>query len=96
MELRLESSILQGAVEQAVELLLDHITVVWMGDRLALMCLCLTEPIRPVVMGAATTEDEGYELVLRTKPDLLICSSDLESGYGIDLIRRVYAVMPSC
>ena len=61
MELRLESSTstLQGAVEQAVELLRDHRIVVCMGDRLALMCPCLTEPIRPVVIGAVTTEDEG-------------------------------------
>ena len=96
MELLLESRILKGAVERAVQLLQSRRIVVCMGDRLALMCLCLTEPIRPVVLGAATTEDEGFELVRRTKPDLLICSSDLETGYGIDLIKRVHAELPSC
>ena len=96
MELLLESRILKGAVERAVQLLQSRRIVVCMGDRLALMCLCLTEPIRPVVLGAATTEDEGFELVRRTKPDLLICSSDLETGYGIDLIKRVHAECPSC
>ncbi len=67
-----------------------------MGDRMALICLCLTEPIRPVMLGAATTEDEGFALVQRLNPDLLICSSDLETGYGINLIKRVHAVSPSC
>ena len=47
-------------------------------------------------MGAATTEDEGVELVLRTRPDLLICSSDLEIGYGVNLLRRVKAELPTC
>lgn len=96
MELLLDSRILKGAVERAVQFLQSRRIVVCMGDRLALMCLCLTEPIRPVVLGAATTEDEGFELVRRTKPDLLICSSDLETGYGIDLIKRVHAELPSC
>ena len=96
MELLLDSRILKGAVEQAAQLLQSRRIVVCMGDRLALMCLCLTEPIRPVVLGAATTEDEGFELVRRTKPDLLICSSDLETGYGIDLIKKVHAESPSC
>ena len=42
--------------------------------------ICLAEPIRRAVVGAATTEDEVLELVLRHKPSLLICSSDLETG----------------
>ena len=96
MELRIESRILKGSIAQAVQLLQNRRIVVCMGDRLALMCLCLTEPIRPVVLGAATTEAEGFELVRRTKPDLLICSSDLETGYGIDLIKRVHAELPTC
>ena len=96
MELRLESRLLKGALERAVQLFQSRRIVVCMGDRLALMCLCLTEPIRPVLEGAATTENEGFELVQRTKPDLLICSSDLETGYGIDLIKRVHAELPSC
>jgi hypothetical protein len=48
------------------------------------------------MLGAATTEEEGFALVQRCKPDLLICSSDLETGYGINLIKRVHAVSPSC
>lgn len=96
MELRLESRAIKGAIDQARVLLQHRRVVACMGDRLALMCLCLTEPIRPVMLGAATTEEEGFALVQRCKPDLLICSSDLETGYGINLIKRVHAVAPSC
>lgn len=96
MELRLESRLVKGAIDHAKELLQNQRVVVCMGDRLALMCLCLTEPIRPVIAGAATTEEEGFDLVQRIQPNLLICSSDLETGYGIDLIKRVYAELPTC
>ena len=34
--------------------------------------------------------------MLRTRPDLLICSSDLEIGYGVNLLRRVKAELPTC
>ena len=46
------------------------------------------------MVGAATTEEEGLELVLRHKPSLLICLSDLETGYGMNLLRRVKAELP--
>ena len=65
-------------------------------DRLTLTCLCMAEPIRRAVVGAATTEEEGFELVLRHKPSLLICTSDLETGYGMNLLRRVKAELPTC
>ena len=66
------------------------------GDRLTLTCLCMAEPIRRAVVGAATTEEEGFELVLRHKPSLLICTSDLETGYGMNLLRRVKAELLAC
>ena len=96
MELRLQSRTVKGAIDQATELLQHRRVVACMGDRLALICLCLTEPIQPVVQGAATTEEEGFQLVLRTQPDLLICSSDLETGYGPVLLKRVKAELPTC
>ena len=96
MELRLQSRTVKGAIDQATELLKHRRVVACMGDRLALICLCLTEPIQPVVQGAATTEEEGFQLLLRTQPYLLICNSDLESGYDIDLIKRVKAELPTC
>ena len=66
------------------------------GDRFTLAGLCLAKPIRRAVMGAgaATTNEEGFELVLRQKPSLLICSSDLETSYGMNLLRLVKAELP--
>ena len=44
-------------------------------------------------MGAcATTNEEGFELVLLKS--LLICSSDLETSYGMNLLRLVKAELP--
>ena len=96
MELRLESHSIQQALAQASQLLKDRRLVVVFGDRLSLTSFALADPIRSSLVGAATTEDEGVELVLRTRPDLLICSSDLEIGYGVNLLRRVKAELPTC
>ena len=82
MELRLDARLQQEAVQQAKQLLNDKRLVVVFGDRLTLCSFVLAEPINPSLVGAATTEDEGFQLVMRTQPDLLICSSDLETGYG--------------
>ena len=91
MELRLDSRITKEAIDQARALLQERRVVLVLGDRLTLSALAITEPIQPSLVGAATTEDEGLELVLRTQPDLLICSSDLETGYGPVLLKRVKA-----
>ena len=96
MELRLESGALHEAVEATAQFFKTQRVVACCGDRLTLACLCLAEPIRRAVVGAATTEEEGLELVLRHKPSLLICTSDLETGYGMNLLRRVMAELPTC
>ncbi len=96
MELRLESRALSEAIEATAQFFQNQRVVVCCGDRLTLTCLCLAEPIRRAVVGAATTEEEGFELVLRTRPSLLICSADLETGYGMNLLRRVKAELPTC
>ena len=48
------------------------------------------------MVGAATTEEEGLELVLRHKPSLMIYTFDLETGYSMNLLRRVEAELPPC
>ena len=96
MELRLESRTVNEAIDALAEFFRTKQVVACMGDRFALSCLCLVEPLRRSIVGAATTEEEGLALVLRTQPSLLICSSDLESGYGIDLLKRVKAELPTC
>ena len=96
MELRLESRTLNAAIDSAAQFFETQKVVACCGDRLTLTCLCLAEPIRRALVGAATTEDEGFEVVLRTRPSLLICSSDLETGYGVNLLRRGKAALPTC
>ena len=96
MELRLESRALNEAIETTAQFFKTQRVVACCGDRFTLACLCLAEPIRRAVVGAATTEEEGLELVLRHKPSLLICTSDLETGYGMNLLRSVKAELPTC
>ena len=96
MELRLESRALNEAIDATAQFFKTQRVVACCGDRLTLTCLCMAEPIRRAVVGAATTEEEGFELVLRHKPSLLICTSDLETGYGMNLLRRVKAELPTC
>jgi len=96
MELRLDTRGLHQAIDVAAKFFQNQRVVACCGDRFTLTCLCLTEPIRRAVVGAATTEDECFELVLRTQPSLLICSEDLESGYGMNLLRRVKTKLPNC
>ena len=96
MELRPDSRANQEAMAQASALLKNRRIVVVFGDRLALISFALVDVIASSLVGAATTEDEGFALVLRSQPDLLICSSDLESGYGINLLRRVKEALPTC
>ena len=81
MELRLESRALNEFVEATAQFFKTQRVVACCGESLTLACLCLAEPIRRAVVGAATTEDEGFELVLRHMPSLMICTSDLETGY---------------
>ena len=96
MELRLDSRATQEAIDQAQQLLEGRRLLVVFGDRLTLCSFALTAPVQPSLVGAATTEDEGFELLLRTTPDLLICSADLETGYGVNLLRRAKATLPTC
>ena len=96
MEIRLDTRGLHQAVDVAAKFFQNQKVVACCGDRFTLTCLCLTEPIRRAVVGAATTEDECFDLVLRNKPSLLICSEELETGYGMNLLRRVKAELPNC
>ena len=95
MELPIESGF-HGALKQVERLLAQRRVVAVMGDRLSLCSFVLAEPVRPSLIGAATTEDEGFALVQNNRPDLLICSEDLETGYGLNLLKRVRSAVPNC
>jgi hypothetical protein len=66
MELRLGSPSILRALVTAERLLADQRLVAVMADRLTLSAFAQVGPVRPDLVGAATTEDEGLQLVLRT------------------------------
>jgi hypothetical protein len=66
---------------------LEHMK--WLG---AFICI---EPIHASLVGAATTEDEGFFLVEKELPDYLVVSQKLEDGSGLSLIRRAEQLRPS-
>lgn len=57
------------------------------GNRLALSALTLAFNEKNLV-GAVTTEVEGLLAIRKHEPDLLICTEQLEQGYGINLIKQ--------
>ena len=90
MERPLETPTISQAIQTCKDLLEGHRIVVAMGDRLALTGICLAPFIAPGLVGGATTEDEGLRLVQQLRPDLLLLTEDLETGYGIRLMQRVH------
>ena len=63
MELRFESRVLQESIQRAAVLFAERRMVVVFGDRLTLLSFSLMEPVRASLVGAATTESEGVDLV---------------------------------
>jgi DNA-binding NarL/FixJ family response regulator len=61
----------------------------WLG---AFICI---NPITKHVVGACTTEEEGYRHVLRHRPDFLLVSETLHEGTGVALVRRAERFRPS-
>ncbi|MFQ6539751.1 MULTISPECIES: LuxR C-terminal-related transcriptional regulator [Aphanothece] len=60
----------------------------WLG---AFICI---NPITEHVVGASTTEDEGYQHVLQHQPDFLLVSETLHEGAGVSLVRRAERLRP--
>ena len=51
MELRLESRTVNQAIDEVAQFFEQQRVVACLGDRFALSCLCLAEPIRRSVVG---------------------------------------------
>ena len=64
MELRLDLRGLHQAIDEAKQFFHNQLLVACCGDRFTLTCLCLSVPLRRSVVDAATTEEEGFDLVL--------------------------------
>ncbi|MBC1262482.1 response regulator transcription factor [Synechococcus sp. BSF8S] len=60
----------------------------WLG---AFICI---NPITRHVVGACTTEEEGYRHVLQHRPHFLLVSETLHEGTGVSLVRRAERFHP--
>ena len=88
-------------IVQIPELLREYEEMI--GSRTIVACLgnmkwlgaflCIT-PISQHLVGAATTEAEGFRLVEHHRPEFLIVSEELEGGSGISLVRRAETLNP--
>lgn len=80
--------------QESQALLTDSRLVLCLGNRLSLSIIS-SDFARPgQVLGAGTTEAEGLAQVKRHRPDLLICSDQLEQGCGVALVLAVKAHDP--
>ncbi len=66
---------------------LEHMK--WLG---AFMCIT---PVQKSLVGAATTEEEGFRQVERHRPSLLVVSQRLQEGTGLRLVERTKALDPA-
>ncbi|WP_094555447.1 response regulator transcription factor [Synechococcus sp. 1G10] len=60
----------------------------WLG---AFICI---NPITEHVVGASTTEEEGFHHVLQHRPHFLLVSESLHEGAGVSLVRRAERFHP--
>lgn len=78
-------------IEELEEILAGQTTIAclehmkWLG---AFMCIT---PVQKSLVGAATTEDEGFQLVRQHQPKLLVVSQRLQQGTGLSLVARTEA-----
>jgi DNA-binding NarL/FixJ family response regulator len=81
-------------IEELENLLASHRTVAclehmkWAG---AFMCIT---PVQKSLVGVATTEEEGFDLVRKHRPSLLIVSQHLQEGTGLSLVARTESLEP--
>ncbi|MBM5822121.1 MAG: response regulator transcription factor [Cyanobacteria bacterium K_Offshore_surface_m2_011] len=61
----------------------------WLG---AFMCITA---VQKSLVGATTTEEEGFRLVERQRPSLLVVSQRLQEGTGLSLVERTEALDPA-
>ncbi len=66
---------------------LEHMK--WLG---AFMCIT---PVQKSLVGATTTEEEGFRQVERHRPSLLVVSQRLQEGTGLALVERTKALDPA-
>jgi DNA-binding NarL/FixJ family response regulator len=81
-------------LEEYRELLEGKTIVACLGNMKWLGAFICITPITEHIVGAATTEAEGFRLVRDHQPDFLIVSHELHEGSGISLVRRAEQMNP--
>ncbi|MEY4358679.1 MAG: hypothetical protein RLZZ631_165 [Cyanobacteriota bacterium] len=76
----------RGHVSSGHQLMEPHRVVVCMGSRIALSLFISSIQPGHQLVGAATTEAEGLDLLQSTHADLLLCTDRLEQGNGGSLV----------
>ncbi len=75
--------------ERSGDLLGEARMVLCLGSRAQISLLVGHRCNGGRIVGAATTEDEGLELVERLRPDVLFSCDELEAGCGVALVLTV-------
>ena len=81
-----------GFLAELDEVMDGHTAVACLENPKWLGAFCCVPPILKRLVGAATTEEEGLELVVRHQPSLLFVSQRLEGGTGLSLVARAEAI----
>lgn len=75
-------------LEEYARLLEGKTVVACLGNTRWLGAFICINPITDHVVGASTTEDEGFRHVQMHRPDFLLVSESLHEGTGVSLVRR--------
>lgn len=89
MDLTAQIPRIPALLAELEEILERQTLVICLEHRNWLAAVMCVEPVQKRLMGAATTETEGFALVLEYQPTILVVSQELEQGMGISLIARV-------
>lgn len=79
-------------MKELEEALVGQRVVACIGNYKWLGAFACIPPIYSTLVGAATTEEEGYALVQKHRPSLVFVSQHLDAGSGLSLVARIEAL----
>jgi DNA-binding NarL/FixJ family response regulator len=85
----------RGFVHSGTALLMPHRLVACIGSRMAMSLFINATGTAEALVGAATTEAEGLDLLRSKEADLLICTDRLEQGNGGSLVESAKQLQPA-
>ena len=79
-------------MKELEEALVGQRVVACIGNYKWLGAFACIPPIYSTLVGAATTEEEGYALVQKQRPSMVFVSQHLDAGSGLSLVARIEAL----